>query len=278
MLQMKWTTYVPIRAVCTILVLAAFAVARSQDAQNTTVTSASPAIAGQTDSRIVHIDGRDVTWLNSKQDARVFCNDFTIDRFEVTNREFVVFLSAADSNARHYDPRMDIVKTALSHFEIKSGREECPVAYVDWVGAYAYAIWAGKSLPTEEEWMVAALDSRIATGQDSLFPWSGSTVDSARGNFLNTAGFPNSTAVGSFPGGATSTQIMDLAGNVAEWTLTERETTLSTGGKHSWMVVKGGSFLDPPENVRITSVALRDRSERLGSLGFRCIIRDNVTK
>lgn len=229
---------------------------------------------------MIHVDGRELNWRLGKrgeQSKPRACGSFFMDRTEVTNRDFALFLSAADSNSRFYDPRMDII-AAPHRFVAKNDREIYPVAYVDWMGAYAFAAWSGKSLPTEEEWIVAALDARMASEQDTLYPWGTSPLDSTRGNFLIANGFPGRTAVGTFPAGATPSNIMDLAGNVAEWTVTETTANLPTGGTHSWMVVKGGSFLDTAPNVTIGSRALRDRTERLGSLGFRCIIRDQPAK
>ncbi len=231
-------------------------------------------------ANMVHVDGRELNWRLGKRgekSAPRTCGSFSIDRTEVTNRDFAQFLSAADSNARFYDPRMDII-AGPHQFVAGSNRENYPVAYVDWMGAFAFAGWAGKSLPTEEEWIVAALDARMASEQDTLYPWGNLPLDSTRGNFLIANGFPGRTAVGTFPAGATPSNVMDLAGNVAEWTVTENTTNLPAGGTHSWMVVKGGSFLDTAPNVTVSSRALRDRSERLGSLGFRCIIRDQPAK
>ena len=245
------------------------------------------ASAAAFDSRasMVHIEGRELDWLQTARRPRkssdapeLRCGDFSIDRTEVTNRDFALFLSTSNSQAMFYDPRMDIVKTNQSQYLPKHGRENFPVAYVDWMGAYAFAEWAGKSLPTEAEWIVAALDGRMIAGADSTHPWGDESPDSTRGNFLAFSGFPGKMPVASFPSGATPNNISDLAGNVAEWTLTEVTSKVPSGDSHSWMVVKGGSFLDPYENVSITDRVLRDRSERLGSLGFRCIVRDQPSK
>jgi formylglycine-generating enzyme required for sulfatase activity len=244
-----------------------------------------PASVASYDPRanMIRVEGREINWTMGRREQQPSevskrCGSFYIDRTEVTNQDFALFLSAKDSNALFYDPRMDIVKASERLYQSKLGEERYPVSYVNWLGAYAFANWAGKSLPTEEEWIAAALDSRSIADIDSLYPWGTETPNEMRGNFLTSVRFPGKLAVDSFPTGGTASGIADLAGNVAEWTLTEVSHNLSAGDSHSWMVVKGGSFLDPAQNVSIANRVLRDRNERLSSLGFRCIVRDQATK
>jgi formylglycine-generating enzyme required for sulfatase activity len=231
-------------------------------------------------ANMVWVEGRDITWTlpdaagkpgkADKNSRRT--EGFFMDRTEVTNRQFAQFLSASDSNAAFYDPRMDIVLTD-QHYLARSGREDFPVAWVDWTAAFAFAKWAGKSLPTEDEWIVAALAGRTANADSIIYPQRDSSGVIAA-NSLNTGGIPSVVAAASYPQGATTSGIFDLAGNVAEWSLSEESSIVPGGGSHIWIVVKGGSYLDTPRNMNIFSRALRDRSERLSSLGFRCILRE----
>lgn len=235
------------------------------------VRSAIPTATGYADD-MVHVTGRQLSDVfpgsrEARKSAR-FCADFYMDRTEVTNDQFARFLSAADSHAVFHDPRMDILLSAPHRYEARLGRERYPVAFVDWTAAYAYARWAGKSLPTEAEWMVAALGSRADGAVSEAI-----TNDAAAANGLNIDRIPHAVAVASTALVA-STSIFDLGGNVAEWTTTE-EPAKSGAQSSGLVIVKGGSFLDPPENLIIGHRVLRSRTERLSSLGFRCIVRDS---
>ena len=149
---------------------------------------------------------------------------------------------------------------------------EEPVTQVSLRDAKAYAAWAGKRLPTEEEWMYAA-------GQgdpEREFPW-GDDIRPA-GQYLGNwwqgpfpyrndvaDGFAGIAAVKSYP--PTDNGLYDISGNVWEWTATERPAT----GEN---VIKGGSFLCSTSyctgfNLQQKQFTAADSG--LNHLGFRCV-------
>ena len=134
---------------------------------------------------------------------------FYIDKFPVTNAEFKKFIDAT-----HYHPKDD--HNFLRDWKngaYPEGWANKPVTWVSLEDARAYAAWAGKRLPHEWEWQYAA------QGTDGrLYPW---------GNEWNAAAVPPvekrrvmraPTDVDAYPQGASPFGVMDLAGNVWQWT------------------------------------------------------------
>lgn len=151
-----------------------------------------------------------------------------------------------------------------------------PVVGVSWYDANKYCEWVGKRLPTEAEWEYAARTPRFRA-----FPWDGA-FDPSKVNLRGEAdGHARTAPVGSFPKGASGTGLLDMAGNVAEWTADWYETTYyqkspkknprgpeaSTGSK----VVRGGSWSDNDYLTRATARLGMDPNLSNDAVGFRCV-------
>ena len=120
-----------------------------------------------------------------------------------------------------------------------------PVIGVSWYEAQAYALWCGMRLPTEAEWQMAA-SWHIKSSADLMrrFPW-GDALDITR-CCIWSARQRGTVAVNSYPKGAAPNHVLQLVGNVWEWTDTEFSITDDQGrpvvGEMPMHVVRGGAF------------------------------------
>jgi iron(II)-dependent oxidoreductase len=192
---------------------------------------------------------------------------FFIDRAPVTNAAFKTFLGAA-----HYRP-------ADAHNFLRDwkngtypdGWADKPVTWVSIEDARAYAAWAGKRLPHVWEWQYAAQGADGRT-----FPWGAAWNPNAVPAVDNSRAPRSPTSVDAFPAGASPFGVLDMEGNVAQWTdaFSDPHTRAA--------VLRGGDYYRPagsfwyfPKSYRLDeqekyllAAPGRDRS---GLIGFRCV-------
>lgn len=190
---------------------------------------------------------------------RVTVAPFFLDVTEVTCEDYLKFLTAT---ARR-DPRGWTTQSCRHG----SGRQ--PVTGVDWNDARAYADWANKRLPTEQEWEFAARGVLSAA-----YPWG----NEWRSNAANAG---DSSAqrlmdVGSYPNGKTSTGVMDLIGNAWEWTSSDVVVypggSLSSPIPEDVKVVRGGSWQAGKQATSTYRGYLHiTNAKDYSATGFRCV-------
>jgi formylglycine-generating enzyme required for sulfatase activity len=236
--------------------------------------------AGEFEFRVTGVEiegftwrGHDVQypWENSPRRAhlrRMKLRAFHIDRHLVTNADYKKFIDAT-----RYRPADD--HNFLRHWKRGApprGWEKKPVTWVSLEDARAYAARAGKRLPHEWEWQLAA------QGRDGrLYPW---------GNDWNPAAMPPPNTgrtltppadVGAHPLGASPFGVMDLVGHVWQWTDEFSDPHTRTA------ILRGGSAYRPQashwyfpqawqldqHNKYLLMAPCKDRS---GMIGFRCVM------
>jgi formylglycine-generating enzyme required for sulfatase activity len=155
-----------------------------------------------------------------------------------------------------------------------------PMVNVNWEFACGYARWAGAELPTEAQWEFAARGPEACE-----YPWGSSwEPERCHNSVVTKAG--SVARVGSYPQGASALGILDMAGNVWEWTVDWYEETYYTfspqvdpaGPSHGTQrVLRGGSWgNETPHDYRTRTRVACDPAVRGDSIGFRCIVRPSV--
>ena len=135
-----------------------------------------------------------------KPQHKVATPSYWVDKYPVTNAQYARFVAATS----HRPP------LNWKNGHIPQGELMRPVTMVSWYDASAYAKWAGKRLPTETEW------EKAARGTDGRrWPW-GDKMEPQRLNTYYNVG--SATNVNTYLNGASPYGVLDMAGNVDEWT------------------------------------------------------------
>jgi formylglycine-generating enzyme required for sulfatase activity len=193
---------------------------------------------------------------------------YYVDVNEVTNLQYRKF----NNETKRRSP---------THFRNRTfprGKADHPVTYVTWEDANDYCQWAGKRLPTDQEW------EKAARGTDGrIFPW-GNEFDASKANtplrWQQIGSFGDTTPVGSFKAGVSPYGIYDMSGNVWEWTASWYKAypgnkVVSESYGERYKTLKGGSWFDcsfyncgisaPVFNRAFFSIRTKN-----DSFGFRC--------
>ena len=198
---------------------------------------------------------------------------FKIDKFEVTNTKYAECVQAGACTP----PSSLTSETREQYFDAPEFAD-FPVLFVSWKQADAYCTWAGKRLPTEAEWEKAARGTT-----QNAFPWGDEGPNCSLANTRQAAGLENcmddTQPVGSFASGASPFGVLDMAGNVWEWTASRylpnylpgaAEEALTGGPADLYRVVRGGGWDSAPLNLLVSARSFDPDFHSSNNLGFRC--------
>ena len=181
-------------------------------------------------------------------------SDIYIDLYPVTNALYGMYLE--DTKAETFPEYWD---------NPQYNQPDQPVIGISYQDAVRFASWlsaqlgVAKRLPTEDEWEKAARG-----GQEVIYPWGDqSPTDGVRANYNGNGRFSSTSPVGSFEAGKNAYGMFDMAGNVWEWTSTSRSTAN--------LIVKGGSWMDGPADLRVSNRREIDPSKGYVDVGFRLV-------
>ncbi|MBQ5472182.1 MAG: SUMF1/EgtB/PvdO family nonheme iron enzyme [Treponema sp.] len=181
---------------------------------------------------------------------------YAIDLAPVTNYQYAAYIYTTESeNAPEFFDNYDY------------NQENQPVIGISAKDAEGYAEWLSEQtgakyrLPTDDEWEVAA-----RAGVASTYPW-GDDVPSKNkcANYKGNGQYKGTSPVGSFMNGSNAWGLVDMSGNVWEWTSSNRSET------EGLRTVKGGSWMDGPMDLRISNFKNLEEESNGPDIGFRLV-------
>jgi formylglycine-generating enzyme required for sulfatase activity len=199
---------------------------------------------------------------------RVTLSAYYIDKYEVTNARY----KACDRAGACPPPTVNESATRYDYYD-NPLYADYPVLAVGSGDAEIFCAWEGKRLLTEAEW------ERAARGADDTrkFPWGDIQP---KCSLLNSDYcLDDTTRVGSYPSGASPDGVLDMAGNVAEWTndwyapdYYQVSPPNDPQGPESGsnVVVRGSTWKDTDDEVRLAKRQWEPANWSFPDIGFRC--------
>jgi gamma-glutamyl hercynylcysteine S-oxide synthase len=214
-----------------------------------------------------------------------------LDRYAVSNRDYLEFVD--DGGYDEMSLWDEAIWPAVLGFVDRTGQpgprywengvfpkghDDHPVVGVSWYEASAYARWAGKRLPTDPEWVKAGTWPVFAEGSKPVqrrYPW-GEAMDRRRANIWGS-GHDATIPVHALPEGASVNGVVQLVGNVWEWTSTAFGAWEPTGRKIDTTTplksIRGGAFdtyFETQSHCQFQSG--ESPLSRRHNIGFRCAL------
>ena len=213
------------------------------DAAPAPATPAEPSV--RVEDGMVFVPGG--TFLAGDANTAREVKPFWIDEYPVTNAQYKQFVQATGYRSPKF------------WSEGRLNDPEQPVVGVSWYDAFKFAAFAGKSLPTKDQWEKAV---RGAKGKP--YPW-GDELSEEHANFGQPDATDAVTSVDAHPTNVSEYGVRGAVGNVWEWT----ESPDPADGEQR--VICGGSWCDPQEFVRCDTHLAAYPKDKYDNIGFRCV-------
>ena len=201
--------------------------------------------------------GSSVEGVNESPVHKVYIKEFYIDEHEVTLQQFRIFVEETGYN----------LPDRVRSDRFNSPKQ--PIIGVSYEDAEAYAKWAGKRLPTEQEWEKAARGGLVGL----KYPYN-NTISPKQACYDLNPTVDGPFDVKSY--GANDFKLYDLSGNVAEWTSSIPESY--PGGKlaeefgEEYRVIRGGSWKDLKSALTVSKREIKGKKWKGNNVGFRCVM------
>lgn len=204
---------------------------------------------------------------------QVYLDAFMIDRFEVSNVEYLRFVLGTGAAWPKFWRENPFPEKAALH----------PVINVSWYEADSYCRWAGKRLPTEAEW------EKAARGENApIFPWGNEPAGWLKSNIAHPGSkrgfkYPPLANVTRYDKGVSPYGVYQMAGNVSEWVSDWFDPEYYRRGVDSnpqgpetgdMKVFRGGSWNEDPEVARSAGRNAASPARQSYLTGFRCASDD----
>jgi len=218
-------------------------------------------------------DARTQAWFDREADRHVATLPaFRIDLMPVTQAQFAEFAASEHVAAPAIDEAgwqaqgvsRDFATAARfvwSDGRPPNGREDHPVVLVSWIDADRYCAWRGglrgvkRRLPTADEF------EKAARGEGGMsYPWGNVYEPDKLDSAIQGPG--DTTPVGTYTIGASPYGVLDMAGNVFQWT--------ATPGGGDQMIIKGSAWEEFAGIGRGAFLDKRTKTARYVLVGFRC--------
>jgi formylglycine-generating enzyme required for sulfatase activity len=241
-------------------------------------------------SEMVHItSGFFKMGLNNKledesPEHRVFLDGFYIDKYEVSAKDFSLFLNTKNSIKKYYSDNKFGTLVYNGKFQPRPGLDNYPINNTSWQAANDYCKWKGKRLPSEAEW------EKAARGENSnIFPWGNQPPSAELARYHQT--WTKETKhdvlvpVDALEAGKSAYGLYNMAGNVKEWVddWYDREYYKEIdeyanpkgpiGGE--FKVVRGGSWRDLKGFIYSPFRNSGNPTSKMDDYGFRCAKSDS---
>ena len=202
-------------------------------------------------SLMVKVEGS--VFLSGPSNTPAWLPTYYIDVHPVSNEDYARFVAATGRHSPRHWQDGKCPEELLNH----------PVVFATWNDAHAYAKWAGKTLPTSQQWEKAARGTR-----GTIYPW-GDQPTPAKCN-VRENGVGNTTARDCYQSGISPYGVYDMCGNVWEWCSTETKP-----GRYE---LKGGAWTSPFD--RATPSSFNDAAASMcdDDTGFRCASSDESVR